>query len=215
MEIQEAINTYIQSEEKRMSLGTSTTNTSQQVHPYFTNTGRSSISGSSFSLDPTIERLRQQATQGISQAGGQYGSQLSQLQQSAFGNLPDYVNAQLAPLQQSLAQQKGNLQQELSQRRLLGSSFATQSQDVQNIDAQRALAAARAQAIAGGVGQAAGLAGQQFQGAQGVNQALQQAAQQRLLQELGIFGLGTQGTGTQNTSSTGLNLGGILGLPGY
>jgi len=77
------------------------------------------------------------------------------------------------------------------------------------------LADARAQAIAGGVGQAAGLAGQQFQGAQATNEALQQAAQQRLLQELGIFGLGTQGTKTQKESAFGLNLGGILGLPGY
>jgi len=198
-----------------MSLGTSTANTSQQVHPYFTNTGRSSISGSTFSLDPTIERLRQQGTQGITGAAGQYGGQLSQLQSSAFGNLPDYVNAQLAPLQQSIAQQRGNLQQSLAQRRLLGSSFGQQSQDVQNIDAQRALADARAQAIAGGVGQAAGLAGQQFQGAQATNEALQQAAQQRLLQELGIFGLGKQGTGSTKKSEATFNLGGFLKLPGY
>jgi len=206
MEIQEAINTYIQSEEKRMSLGTSSTSSQQQVHPYFTNTGGSSIAGTRFNLDPRVEQARQQGLNTLQTAAGQYGGQLSQLQQSAVGNLPDWVNSQIAPLLQSQAQQRGNLQQDLSLRKLLGSSFGQQSQSSLNTAQQQALQNARAQAMQSGIGLSSGLAGQQFGAQQAVANALNTVAGQRLAQELGIFGLGSQGTTNEQKSALGLNI---------
>lgn len=189
-----------------MSLGVSQNKENQQVKPFFTNTGASSITGTRFSLDPRVEQARQQGLGVLQNAAGTYGGQLSQLQSSAFGNLPDYVNSQIGPILQSQAQERGQLQQNLAQRGLLGSAFGQQSATSQNVDQQRALQNARAQAIASGTGIASGLAGQQFAGQQAVANALNTIAGQRLAQELGIFGLGKTGTTDQTKSSLGLSL---------
>jgi len=151
--------------------------------------------------------------EGLQTAAGQYGGQLSQLQQSAFGNLPDYVNQAIAPLQQSIAQQQGTLSSNLARRGLGGSSFGQQSMANQAFDAARALQNARAQALAGGAGQIAGLAGQQFGAAQAGAGAASQAAREKLAQELGLLGLSKTAKGSASELGfKGLNPLELLGL---
>ena len=190
-----------------MSLGASSTKQSQYAGTGISNTGNSLFNQSTgtVTLDPEIERLRNEALKGITGAAGTYGGQISQLQSSAYGNLPDYIQSQINPLQQSLTAQRGQLTSDLSRRGLAGSSFGNQAITNQNIDAQRALQDARAQAIASGVGQVSGLAGQQFGAAQTLSEAQRQQALDRLAQELGLFGLAKKGTSSENSQSLSVN----------
>jgi len=168
--------------------------TSKESSKPLLGTRGSSITGNQILLDPEVQRLRQSGMEGLQTAAGEYGGQISQLQQSAYGNLPDYVAQAIAPLQQSIAQQQGTLSSNLARRGLGGSSFGQQSMANQAFDAARALQNARAQAIGAGTGQVAGLAQQQFGAGQAGAGAASQAARELLAQELNTLGLSKQGS---------------------
>ena len=199
------MSTYTQSEVKEMSLGFGSKSESQSQAPLLGTRG-SSITGSKILLDPEVQRLRSEGLFGLTKAAGDFGGQISQLQQSAFGNLPDYIQSMLSPLQQNIAQQQGQLSSNLARRGLGGSSFGQQAMRSQAFDAQRALQDARAQAIGSGTGQVAGLAQQQFGAGQAASQAATQAAQDLLRQELGLLSLSKKGQGKSSEFGLGLNL---------
>lgn len=137
-----------------------------KTSPLFSGTDFSSAEqGGKFSLDPSIRGFEDQALQGISGAAGRFGGQISQLRESALGNLPQFVDAQVAPLQQEVARQRGLTERTIGQRGLGGSSFGGQLRQSGAFEGERALQNARAGALAGGVGQIANLSQQELQAA--------------------------------------------------
>jgi len=184
-----------------MSFSTQKSKTS----PLFSGTGFSSATpGGKFLLDPSIRGFENQALEGLQGAAGRFGGQISQLRESAFGNLPDYIESQLNPARESFAQQRGGLTQSLGQRGLGGSSFGAGAMTAQNIDQQRALADIRGQATAGGVGQLAGLSQQELQAAGLTPQLMMQIAQARTQRELApLLATGQESSGTSIGLGTG------------
>jgi len=147
-------------------------------------------------LDPSIRGGEEAALSGMSKAYGALGSQLSQLRQSAYGSLPEYVQASTDPMRQAFAQQMGGLRQNLGSRGLSGSTFFGQSIGSLGADQQRALQNAVAQATMQGTQGIAGLSQQEAEAAKALADYQNQIAQQRAQRDLGILGL----LGTESSS---------------
>jgi hypothetical protein len=143
-----------------MSLGFQRTRT----RPLFRQVGETVRDGGRIQFGPGITgreaeaaALAQQAGAGLSQAVGQFGGQISGLREAAIGTLPEFVEAQVAPLQQEIARQRGAFARETGLRRLGGSAFREQAGRLAGLEQAEALGRARAGALMGGVGQIAGL----------------------------------------------------------
>ena len=111
--------------------------------PYITNTGYSTISGHTASLDPSIRALQDAASQNyasiygdIGNAAGRFLGQSGGLRTSALsgyqdllnrytGNQSDYLQSVLRPVTQQYGTLRAQTQQDLGRRGLGGSSFAT------------------------------------------------------------------------------------------
>lgn len=184
-----------------MSFSSQTSKTS----PLFSGTDFSSVRGGNISLDPTIRGFEDTALQGISGAAGRFGGQISDLRRSALGSLPDFVNAQVAPLEQQISRQQGLTERTIGQRGLSGSSFADQLRQSGAFEGERALQGARANAISAGAGQIAGLSQQELQAA-GITPEIMlkiaNARSQRELQQLLTTG--------QESSGASIGLGDIF-----
>jgi len=189
-----------------MSLGTQ----KQETKPLFTSIGGTRRVGGDITADPLIAQREAaglsgfgQAADTLGQAAGTFGGQISGLRREALGTLPEYIEAQVSPLQRDISRQRGALSQQLARRGIAGSSFGAQAQTGQALEQQRALQDARAQALAGGVGQLAGLSQMELQAqqlaAQGrmqEAQALMQAAQAQAQREIGtVTATGAFGSG--------------------
>lgn len=156
-----------------------------KTRPLFGSTPFSSANvGGQVSLDPSIRGFEQQALEGITGAAGRFGGQISQLRESAIGNLPQFIESRLDPARESFAQQRGQLTQRLGQRGLAGSSFLSGAETAQDIDQQRALAGLRAQATAEGVGQIAGLSEAELRAAGLTPEMMLRISQARTQREL-------------------------------
>jgi len=153
-------------------------------------------------LDPSIAAAENQALAGMGKAYGEYGGQLSQLRESAYGNLPDYISSLTNPIKAQQAQQMGGLQQGLTQRGLGGSSFYGQAIGGLGADQSRALTDATAQATMYGAQGIAGLSRQEAEAAKTLEEFRAAMAQQKAMRDIGILtNLG------QESASFGLNVG--------
>jgi hypothetical protein len=170
------------------------------------NTGYSSANHGNVNIDPSIRALQDKGLGRIDELynqTGSYGNELignsREMLKRYQGNMSDYAQAQLNPLQAQIAQGRGELQRGNSLRGLSGSSFGNQS--MQNFDtgANRQLHDARAQIEAEQIQAQTGINGQMAQNMfaqiaqqSALNGESQQIAQQRLQQELAALGLGAQ-----------------------
>jgi len=142
---------------------------------------------SPFAYSPQVGQAMTEALKNYQNLYGQIGA-----------NQGGFVNAQIAPMQQSNALGYGNLLQEQGLRGVRGSSFGNQDianyQNLANtnIANQTANALMQSYGLLGGVNQ--GISGignqlaQQQLGAQGANTAIQQANLQGNLANMGVFG---------------------------
>ena len=169
-----------------------------ETKPLFGSTSFSSATpGGQVSLDPSIRGLEQQALSGLQGAAGRFGGQISQLRESALGNLPQFIESQVSPMRESFAQQRGQLTQNLGQRGLSGSSFFGGALTSQNIDQQRALQNAIAQATSAGVGQLGALSEAELQAAGLTPEMMLQISRARTQRELApLLTTGQESRGT-------------------
>lgn len=169
-------------------------------------TGTSSVSPYFTQIDPTLTGLRQsllQSYQGMMpEATGLYGGLLGQnqnLMTQAGQNSPGFINAQIAPLQQQIAQGWGDLVLGQQQRGIRGSSLAdTQVSNFSN-QAGTALSNATANAQQQSLGLQGNLLTQQgnqvsglLNAQSGILGAQEQINTDQLKQELSALGLSQQ-----------------------
>lgn len=179
--------------------------------PYFTNTGYSSTSGSTFNLDPSIRRIQDTALQ---QYAGQYGdigaatnkylTGIGDLRTKYLGNEGALMNARLRPVLENNAAMIGGVQRNIGLRGISGSSFADQALTNARTTAGRNESDARALGTQDMASFEKNLTDSEYNA---FNQKAQQLAavtgmtldiaKARLAQEMSIFQLGTnqQGSG--------------------
>lgn len=201
-----------------LGFGKKKSSASQQSRPYFTDTGYSSISGTSIRLDPSIRRIQDRAMGDYASIYGDVGNatdrfltQSSDLRGRYGGNAGAFMTARTNPVTERFSNLRGQVQQNLGRRNLSGSSFQTQSlRDIDTI-AAREEGDARALATQELAGFEASLNAQELTAlnqkaairAQITGESLE-VAKARLLQELSAFGLGQNVTGSSTTRDFGL-----------
>lgn len=193
--------------------------------PFFKSTGYSSYNGKKFTLDPSIRRMQDTASQkyasiygDVGQATDRFLTQNKSLRDRFMGDSGSFMESRLRPVRERFNSLRGEVQQNLGQRGLSGSSF--QNNALSDIDKEASMAEGDALAQANQ---------ERFMSEAGLNEselnALNQSAAQRaaltgetlevarmrLAQEMGIFGLGTNQK--QSASSSGFGLDSTFKMP--
>lgn len=201
------------SKSKSKSSGTS--------RPFITNTGFSTLSGTSLRLDPSIRGLEDEAltnTRGLAgdvRTGlNEFTSNQGTLRDRFLGNEAAFTRARVNPLATQLASRRGELQRSVGLRKLGGSSFGEQAITGFDVESERALGNARALAevenlrALGGIDEAtfnAVIRGTASQSQ--LNEVMSRIAAARSQRELASFGLGTATTNKSTTRGSSINLG--------
>ena len=112
-----------------MSLGLKSSKQKSDTTFGVRSTGASSLSGTTLSLDPRIQALRDQSLQSLTGGVGDFQSRLSQLRGQLSDNESGLEAARVNPILRAGALQQGAIRQDLGRRRLGGSSFLTGALD--------------------------------------------------------------------------------------
>lgn len=153
-------------------------------------TGDSTLAGGNIRVDPSIRGLYDES---LGTTRGLLDSTLAS-RDDLIGNRSDFIQARTNPLRERIAQRRGQLNRELGRRGVFG-TFANKERTNLDIDSERAMQDAEAQALNEALTTEAGFT----QLAQGLNINVADIAQGRFNQEL---------------QSLGLSMNSILGLTG-
>lgn len=169
-------------------------------------TGYSTANQGKVNIDPSIRAIQDQGLAnltGLYGQAGQYGDELISntrgIRERFMGNESAYKQSLINPILAQVSQRRGELQRSIGQRGLAGSSFGEQAQTNFDIDTQRQLQDARAQAEMSNLQALTGIDSQLAENmfskifAQSqLNNESQNIAQARLRQELAALGIGEQ-----------------------
>lgn len=200
----------------------SNTASQQENRPYFTNTGYSSINGTTLNLDPSIRTLQEEAlgrSRGLmgnlSQGTSDYLTRTMGIRDQLSSGASPYIQARVNPVIQAGATRQGQLQSDIGLRQTGGSSFADQSLNNLSFDTARQIGDASALANADVLSAQTGLDKDMLnaiigrvQVEQNINGFTNEIAQQRLKQEIESFKLGTNQQGSSTTTGTSASISG-------
>lgn len=193
----------------------SSTKGRKSSRPYFSSTGFSGWNGGVFTLDPSVRGMQDEAVGDARTLRGDlrgaldtFRSNMGTTRESLVGPNNIFRSALVNPVQEAFAARQGQLQSNLGQRRMGGSSFGQQSLDVFTREKGKGIGEAEAMAEVQRLSALTGIDQSLLEAEMGVAAAqgrlaefIANVANTRAQIELSIFGLGNVGRSNERSKA--------------